>query len=283
MSTPPYLDFFDPLDYLAEFRAFLPAVAYSERNPLNTEMFFLWCMIRSQKPALFIESGTFRGYSAHFICAALQRNAADNAPGSAAAGEFITFGFNLEDCLPAARARLVAYPFARVVESDSRLGVRAFQGEKRKTAFFIDGPKGRNMPALFFAIQKNFANVAFVAVHDCQPESTSGNRTYFEQFYNVDSRIFYCASPFQEQFAELDHPLIGRPEMLGWRPYWEAGAPTPSYGTQTGYAIPRPPAQNPLANLDRRLMRWFKLNLSLEIRNRARRLLNRSARDRPHS
>lgn len=58
-----YKDLFSPEDYLKEFNEFLGTVEYSDRNPLNTEMFFMWCMIRRFKPLLFIESGTFRGYS----------------------------------------------------------------------------------------------------------------------------------------------------------------------------------------------------------------------------
>ena len=85
-------------DYLQEFKEFSSQVEASGRNPLNSEMFFLWCMIRTTRPQLVIESGTFRGYSASFICEALRQN--DNQ------AEFVTFGYNLENCLPYARQRL---------------------------------------------------------------------------------------------------------------------------------------------------------------------------------
>ena len=98
-------NFFRAEQYLAEFSDFLSTVEWSDRSPLNTEMFFLWSMIRATKPELFIESGTFRGYSANFICEALKRN--NNG------AKFITFGFNLEHCLPSARERLKQYTYPR--------------------------------------------------------------------------------------------------------------------------------------------------------------------------
>ena len=105
-------EFFQDDEYLDEFEDFVGTVTWSDRNPFNTEMFFLWSMIRSTKPKLFVESGTFKGYSANLICEALERN------GNGA--EFITIGFNFQNCLPFARRRLEGYRFARVIEGDSR-------------------------------------------------------------------------------------------------------------------------------------------------------------------
>ncbi|RLC81225.1 MAG: hypothetical protein DRJ03_08275 [Chloroflexi bacterium] len=85
-------EFFQDDEYLDEFEDFVGTVTWSDRNPFNTEMFFLWSMIRSTKPKLFVESGTFKGYSANLICEALERN------GNGA--EFITIGFNFQNCLP---------------------------------------------------------------------------------------------------------------------------------------------------------------------------------------
>jgi predicted O-methyltransferase YrrM len=224
-----HLDLFNPDEYLAEFKAFLPSVAFSDRNPLNTEMFFLWCMIRTQRPALFIESGTFRGYSASFICEALARND-DGA-------EFITIGFNLDDCLPYARERLAHYPFAQVVEADSREYLAARGHEQRHTAFFIDGPKGCNMFPLFKVIERHFNDVAFIAVHDCERESTSYNRKRVRQFFGLDHPILFCDTTFQTRYQDMDEPLIGRSELADWRPFHFKGAPRESYGSETAYVL----------------------------------------------
>lgn len=224
-----YRDLFNPDDYLDEFRAFLPSVEFSERNPLNTEMFFLWCMIRAQRPQLFIESGTFRGYSATFACEALARND-DGA-------EFVTIGFNLENCLPFARERLARYPFARVVEADSRQLLAEWPPEQRRTAFFVDGPKGRNMLPLFDVLERRFTKVSFIAVHDCERESTSRNRRRVRQFYGLEHPILYCDSAFQVPLQDMDTPLIGRSELADWRPFHFKGADRKSYGSETAYIL----------------------------------------------
>lgn len=224
-------NFFHDSQYLEEFNGFMHTVAYSDRNPLNTEMFFLWSMIRATKPKLFIESGTFRGYSANFICEALYRN--DNE------AEFITFGYNLDNCLPYARRRLRRYPFSCVVETDSREAIKSWKNETRKTAFFIDGPKGRNMPPLFFAVLRNFVDIEFIAVHDCEIESGSGNRWYIEKFFRKEFPIMYCDTLFQEKLSYLDEPLIRKSKTSDWRPYHLHGKMRKSYGTETGYILPK--------------------------------------------
>ena len=249
---------FDPNNYLKEFREFSAGVELSGRNPLNTEMFFLWSLIRTSRPELFIESGTFRGYSAMFICEALHRN--DNG------AEFITFGYNLENCLPYARQRLTKYPFARVVEQDSRIGIRQFAGDPRSAAFFIDGPKGRNMPALFGAILRDFENLSFVAVHDCQPESTSGNRGYMEDYFGWQYPIHYCDSRFELAYKDLDRPLEN---SAGWQPYQLNGVPQKSYGTETGYVLAHMPQSfSPQKRLVFLARRWLRFHLWLALKNR---------------
>lgn len=187
-------------------------------------------MIRATRPELFIESGTFRGYSANFICEALKRN--DNG------AVFVTYGFNLENCLPFARVRLQRYPFATVVEGDSRKALRSWQKETRSTAFFVDGPKGRNIPPLFLAISQNFRNTRFIAVHDCQKESGSRNRMYVSSFFGGEYSIMFCDSRFQEKLSFLDEPLIGKSHLVDWMPYHWNGAKQDSYGTETGYVLP---------------------------------------------
>ena len=225
-----YHQLFDEAAYLAEFSDFIRTVEFTDRNPLNTEMFFLWCMIRSLQPELFIESGTFRGYSASIICEALKRNN-DGA-------EFVTYGYNLDNCLPYARQRLAGYPFARVIESDSRVELKKWKNERRKTAFFVDGPKGRNMPPLFYTLMRNFHNIQFLAIHDCEQENGSQNRWYIERFFGFEYPIMYCDAAFQEQYAALDKPLIGRSDLAAWQPYQMYGQPRHSYGTETGYILP---------------------------------------------
>lgn len=224
-----YDDFFSPDEYVDEFREFLTTVEYSDRNPLNTEMFFLWCMIRTVKPVVFVESGTFRGYSAHFICEALRRNANG--------AEFVTIGFNLNDCIPFARERLKTYSFATVVEGDSREYVARLPVEHRPSAFFVDGPKGRHMLPLFRAIQNRFANVRFVAVHDCERESGSLNRRRVRQYFGLEFPILFCDATFQVRYQQMDECLIGKSELALWRPYFFRGQKQESYGTETGYVL----------------------------------------------
>jgi len=225
-----YSDIFNPYDYLEQFVTFLDNVAYTPRNPLNTEMFFIWCMIQTFKPALFIESGTYKGYSANFICEGLKHISKDI--------NFLTYGYNLEDCIPYAIERLSIYDFAKVVEGNSRELIRDFNSERRSTAFFIDGPKGKNLPQLVFSIINSFNNIAFIAVHDCEQESGSNNRWFVEQFRCLGFSSMFCGTDFQEKFAYLDKPLIGMEGMSNWRPYYKHDRPTPSYGTETGYLIP---------------------------------------------
>jgi hypothetical protein len=222
--------FFDDDDYLDEFSDFLRTVEWSDRSPLNTEMFFLWSMIRTTKPKLFIESGTFRGYSANLVCEALDRNSNG--------AEFITYGFDLDGCLKFARKRLARHRFATVVEGDSREMLKGWSPEARSTAFFVDGPKGRNMAPLFFTILAKFPNVQFIAVHDCEKESGSGNRHYLEAFFWGEYLIMYCGSDFQDKFAYLDDSLVGRSELVDWKPYYWDGVRRDSYGTETGYVLP---------------------------------------------
>jgi len=222
--------FFYAEQYQEEFVSFLKTVTWSDRNPLNTEMFFLWSMIRSTKPKLFIESGTFKGYSANFICEALKLNHNE--------AEFITFGYNLENCLPFARTRLKQYPFATVVEGDSRTHLASNPVETRPTAFFIDGPKGKNLPLLFSVINKKFTNIQFIAVHDSQKESGSGNRDYLIKFFGKEYPIMFCDSAFQDKFSYMDKPLIGKSELINWKPYYWNGIKQDSYGTETGYVLP---------------------------------------------
>lgn len=222
--------FFYTDEYLDEFENFYREVEWSDRNPLNTEMLFLWSMIRSLKPKLFIESGAFKGYSANFICEALARNDND--------AEFVTYGFNLDNCIPFAQERLAKYPFARVVEGDSREAIRAFSGENRPTAFFIDGPKGRNLPPLLLTLKAQFSDVLFMAVHDCEKESGSRNRDVVQKFFGREYPIMFCDAAFQEQFAYLDKPLIGKSELVDWKPFYWNGVKRDSYGTETGYVLP---------------------------------------------
>jgi hypothetical protein len=220
--------YFRAKEHLDEFRAFLASVEWTDRNPLNTEMFFLWSMVRSLRPELFIESGTYMGYSATFICEALKRNGNDP--------RFYTFGLNLDNCIPFARRRLAAYPFAEVVEGDSRELIRGWSEEIRPTAFFIDGPKGRNMFPLFFSISKRFSQVQFIAVHDCY--IGHWNRSYLLQFYGREYPVMFSDSHFQEEYAFLDDSLVDRSERWKWRPHFFNGKIQESYGTETGYVLP---------------------------------------------
>jgi len=248
----PYLshsDIFNPYVFLENFDSILDNIAYTPRNPLNTEMFFMWCMIQTFKPDLFIESGTYKGYSANFICEGLKHTSKDV--------NFVTYGYNLEDCIPYAIDRLSIYEFANVIEGNSCAQIRDFKGEKRSTAFFIDGPKGKNLPFLLFSINELFENIAFIAVHDCERESGSNNRWYIEHFANFGYSLLYCDASFQEEFTSLDKTLIGSEDMSMWQPYQKSGKPTASYGTGTGYLIPHSGNRSEIRNQYVKL--WLKI------------------------
>lgn len=208
-----YLDIFNPYDYLEQFEDILSSIRYTPRNPLNTEMFFLWCMIQTFKPELFIESGSFKGYSANFICEGLKQTTQKV--------QFVTYGSNIENCIPFAMDRLSAYEFAKVIEGNSSRLIRGFAGEHRFTGFFIDGPKGKNLPRLLFSILVLFENIAFITVHDCEQESGSNNRWFVEQFRRLGFSLLFCGTDFQEEFSYLDTLLIGKEDMNNWRPYYK--------------------------------------------------------------
>ena len=259
-----YRDLFDPGRYLDEFRSFISTVEYSDRSPLNTEMFYMWCMIRALQPRLFIESGTFRGYSASIICEALARN--DTA------ATFLTIGFNLEDCIPFAKQRLAPFSFARVIEGDSRQVLKRFDGATDKAAFFIDGPKGENMYPLLKLVLKKFPDFLFVAVHDCNKESGSGNRYCINNFFGTEFPILYSDTPFQQEYAELDSSIVGRSKLVSWSPFHLDGQPIDSYGTETGFVLGRSLAESSTHTLVHALSRYWRINIRSRLGSVIRRV-----------
>jgi len=233
-----FKDIFSPEEYLEEFGEFLETVEYSDRNPLNTEMFFMWCMVRTFKPRLFIESGTFRGYSANFICGAMACNDNESA--------FVTIGFDEDSCITFARRRLEKYPFATVVEGDSRIYIDKLTREERPTAFFIDGPKGKNMPPLFAAIRKKFDDILFIGVHDSEKRKYgSVNRKRVKQFYAPEFPIVFCDKTFQVCYQDMDERLIGKSELRSWKPFYFNGEKQECYGTETAYVLTKHPYKHP--------------------------------------
>lgn len=222
------------------FATFMKTVTYTERNPLNTEAFYLWCMLRRDQPEQFIESGTFKGYSANFLCEALSHN--PNAP------EFTTIGYDLENCLVEARARLDHYAFAKVVEGNSFDVIETIADKTKSTAFFIDGPKGKNLKPFLKKIFALYPNITFIAIHDAEPDGKSGNRK-IAQSYEHSCDVFFCGSEFQEHYTRLDAPLFdAMPEDL-WRPYSLKGQPISSYGTETAFIVPNPDKTSALGQI----------------------------------
>lgn len=213
--------------YRDEFCEFSKTMVPSERCPLNTEMLALWTMIRETKPELFVESGAYKAYSARYICEALSKNEIPC--------EFMTIGFDLDGCLAVARKNLIKYPFAQVVNADSRIFVSKIANPQRRAAFFIDGPKGPNMYPLFKELLKRFSQVSFVAVHDCNIENGSNNQFITRNFFEPQFAVEIVDNEFQEHFKELDAPLVGIEAMQGWVPYQHQGVRGPSYGTQTAF------------------------------------------------
>jgi len=225
------LDWQDSDGMMNDFEQFLKTVTYSERNPLNTEAFYLWCMVRRDQPEQFIESGTFKGYSATFLCEALAGNS--NNP------SFTTIGYDLENCLIVARDKLAKYEFAEVVEGDSFLVVDDIQDKSKPTAFFIDGPKGKNLRPLLEKLFEIYSDIVFIAIHDAEKESGSGNRKIALSFEN-QCDVFFCGADFQERYRHLDEPLFDvMPEDL-WRPYRLKGKDMESYGSETAFIVPNP-------------------------------------------
>ncbi len=262
MSASVYTDIIKPEAFEQEFNDFLPQVEFSERNPLNTEMFFMWCMIRTFRPNLFIESGTYRGYSGTFICEALKRNDSD--------AKFVTIGFDLEDCMQHARHRLGPYDHATIIQGDSREVIETVGAPDTPVAFFIDGPKGRNLPALLSRIEKRFQNIVFIAIHDCEKD-VSPNRKIVEGYYRNLYPLCYCDEVFQQRYAELDKSLIGRSELVDWKPFHWNGQRRKSYGTETAYAIPsNGPIGSGLSRSWVRARREFRYHVLAPIANRLR-------------
>ena len=77
-----------------------------------------------------------------------------------------------------------------------------------------------------------------IAVHDCQKESGSRNRQILRQFFAGEHPIMFCDSAFQEPLSYLDDPLVGRSELVDWKPYHWNEVAQQSYGTETGYVLP---------------------------------------------
>ena len=143
-----------------------------------------------------------------------------------------------------------------MVEADSREYVANLPRDDRSVAFFIDGPKGKNMPPLFAAIQERFSNVLFIAVHDCERESGSRNRKRVEQYFAPEFPIMYCDGAFQLPYAQLDRCLIGKSELTSWRPFHCNGMKRESYGTETAYILGLYPYQRP--RIPRPLLRPYR-------------------------
>lgn len=264
MILQPYTDLIKPESFEAEFNAFLPSVEFSERNPLNTEMFFMWCMIRTFQPELFIESGTYRGYSGTFICEALKRN--DNG------AKFVTIGFDLEGCMEHARRRLGVFDHATIIEGDSREVIKSVGTPESRVAFFIDGPKGRNLPPLLASIDKRFRNRVFVAVHDCEKDR-SPNRALVEGYYRNLYPLYYCDDTFQTQYAQMDESLVGRSELVDWKPFHWNGQAQRSYGTETAFVVPsHSRVGTPLSRAWVRARRVVRYHWGTPLANRFRKL-----------
>ena len=252
MKTISALDFIKHDTLLPEFYAFAQNVKWTGRNPLNTELFFLWSIIQKLQPLVFFESGTFKGYSSEFICEALSRYNSSV--------EFMTFDINMFDSVNYAKSRLKRFKFADVCEGDSRAALKKLKNEDRPTAFFVDGPKGQNMIPLFMLLLRQFENISFIAVHDCH--IGNWNRRYLRDFFSFEYPLIFTDSKFQEKYAFLDEPLIGRSSDSPWRPYFFQGREQQSYGTETGYVIP---SVGRLPDAPPRLICWWYRHLRFHL------------------
>lgn len=216
-------DAIDPQKYENEFWEVAQKMEFTDRNPLNTEMFFLWCVLKSRPVVNLYESGTFKGYSTEFLAKAIVDSPT----------EFTTIGMSLEDSYSYAKKRLAPYSNVTVIDDNSIDWVSRLPKSSQPCAWWIDGPKGRNLPPLLEQIGEKFDNVQWIAVHDAEPEDWSGNRKQTIKYFSDETPISFTEESFQEKYHYMDKPLIGRSELVPWYPYKQRGLEKTSYGTQT--------------------------------------------------
>jgi len=219
----PWTEVISPELYEQEFWEMAQGLQFTDRNPLNTEMFFLWCLVKSSPIINLYESGTFQGYSAEILAKAIATKPIN----------FTTIGLSLDDSYDFARNRLKGFSNVSVVEGNSVEWVKQQEKSNDRCGWWIDGPKGKNMLPLFDAIGEKYESVEWIAVHDAEPEDWSGNRKRTINYFSDTVPISFTEESFQKKYSYMDKPLIGKSSIEPWYPHKQRGLEDTSYGTQT--------------------------------------------------
>merc|ERR1712187_672925 len=109
---------------------------------------------------------------------------------------------------PEAKARLNKRGNVRLLTGNGHQLLPQVLEEKpiRRTAVFIDGPKGELAIRLAAALLRDHAHVAFVAIHDMGPYKT--------ELVSKFGAFFFSDEPwFQAAYGHLDAPFKARPDL----------------------------------------------------------------------
>jgi len=108
---------------------------------------------------------------------------------------------------PEAERRLADVSNVRLLVGDGRrlLPTILEQQPQRRTAIFIDGPKGELAIHMALHLRK-FPQVAFVALHDMAP--------YRKELIRLGACFFSDETWFQDAYGDLDAPFRARPDLV---------------------------------------------------------------------
>lgn len=162
----------------------------TENSVLFSEAFAFAAFCRLHEVDLVLESGVYKGVSTEVWSLFAQDVVAIDI--------FIS---------PEAEARLAPRRSVHLVTGDGRQVLPRLLQEHsdRRTAVFIDGPKGELAIRLALSLA-TYPQVAFVALHDMAPYRTELTR--------LGVFFFSDESWFQEAYGHLDAPFHARPDLV---------------------------------------------------------------------
>lgn len=166
-------------------------VALTENSVLFSEAFAFVSFCRLHEVDLVLESGVYKGASTEIW------SVASGAADVVATDIFVP---------PEAEARLGRRSNVRVLVGDGRrlLPELLERAPSRRTAVFIDGPKGELAIRLALALRE-YPQVAFVAIHDMAP--------YRAELLRLGAFFFSDDPWFQDLYGYLDAPFHMRPDI----------------------------------------------------------------------
>mmetsp|Transcript_158419 Transcript_158419/g.280903 ORF Transcript_158419/g.280903 Transcript_158419/m.280903 type:complete len:297 (+) Transcript_158419:2-892(+) len=161
----------------------------TENSVVFSEAFAFASFCRLHDVSLVLESGVYKGVSTEVWSLLVQDVIATDI--------FLA---------PEAKSRLQKRRNVQLLEGDGRRLLPALLDEhaSRKTAIFIDGPKGELAIRLALSLRER-PQVAFVAMHDMAP---------YRQELRKFGAFFFTDEPwFQEAYGHLDAPYKSRPDL----------------------------------------------------------------------